>query len=77
MLLLSKARIRIDRRGRVTVEGLLKPYETRIRQFIGELGLRGATVRYRGGRYRFSRSIGPSLRQRLRNFLHNECPLGP
>jgi len=75
MLIVSQARIRVDRRGRVAVEGLLRPYETRIRQFIADLGLRRGTIRYRRGRYQFSRRIGPRARQRLLNFLHNECPL--
>jgi len=75
MLLLSKARIRIDRRGGVRVEGLLQPYAVRIRQFIADLGLRDATIRYRFGRYVFSRGLDPAVCQRLRNFLHNECPL--
>jgi hypothetical protein len=75
MLILSQAKIAVDRNGGVRVEGLLEPYAARITEFAAELGLRNATIRYRNRAYVFSRNIDDSTRQRLRNFLVNCCPI--
>ena len=75
MLILSRAKITVSRRGEVTVEGLLKRHAAKIRGAIMELGIRGATIRYRFGRYVFSGKIEKNMQQRLRNFLVNECPI--
>lgn len=75
MLFLSRAKIRVDVQGRVRVEGLLEQYTARIADFVAELGLRNATVRFRNGHYVFSRGIDEVTQQRLRNFLVNRCPL--
>jgi len=76
MLILSTAKVTVKQPGEVSVEGKLARYATRISQFIDEIGLRHATIRLRFERYVFSRNIDPPTRQRLRNFLVNECPLG-
>ena len=76
MLILSKALVSIDRQGRVRVEGALERHAAKIRTLAAEAGLRGATIRHLFGRYVFSRAVRPEMRQRLRNFLLNECPLG-
>lgn len=75
MLFLSRAKISVDAHGRVRVEGLLEEYAARVADFIADLGLRNATVRFRNGRYVFSRGIDEATQQRLRNFLVNRCPL--
>ena len=75
MLILSEAKITIRARGLVRVEGTLRPYQIRIAQFIGELGLSRGVIRLRAGHYIFSRHFSERVQQRLRNFLVNECPL--
>ena len=74
MLIFSTARITV-RGGDIRVEGVWKRYAARIRRFLRDLPLEGAVIRYRFGRFVFSRSVRPSDRQRIRNFLGNECPL--
>ncbi len=75
MLILSRARVRVDGRGNVAVEGDWEQYTVRIAQFFSDLGLRRVTVKHRFGRFVFSGDLTPSLRQRIRNFMTNECPL--
>lgn len=75
MLILSQAKVTVDGNGEIAVEGMLTPHRARIVAFLRDLGLRGMTIRYRGGRYLFSRSIDAGTQQRLRNFLVNECPV--
>ena len=75
MLVFSDAKITVRPSGAIRVEGILIGHRAKIIQFIGELGLSRGTIRLRSGRYVFSRHIDPGTRQRLRNFLVNECPL--
>ena len=74
MLLFAKAKIKVNKAGQVTVRGSWEKYRARIVQFIDELGLTGVTITLSGSNYRFSSSLDSSTRQRLRNFLINECP---
>lgn len=74
MLILSKAKITV-RGGDVRVEGGWSRYAARIRALLDDLGVREGVVRYRFSAFRFSRHIPATLRQRIRNFLVNECPL--
>ena len=61
--------------GDVRVEGSLERYTIRIGQVLEEIGLEQGSIHLRFGRFAFSRNIDPRTRQRLRNFLVNECPL--
>ncbi len=75
MLIVSRAKISIRGVGRADVEGGLAPHTGKIVGFLQDLGLKSGTIRHRFGRYVFSREIDRSARQRLRNFLVNECPM--
>ena len=75
MLILSKAKVTIREAERPRVEGLLEPYRAKIATFVADLGLASGTIRYRYGKFVFSRNIDPAIRQRLLNFFVNECPL--
>lgn len=74
VLVLSTAKITVREEGQVRVEGWLKRYSARIEAFVEELGLRHVTIHHRSGRFRFSRGIDVGTRQKIRNFLVNECP---
>jgi hypothetical protein len=73
--LFPESRITISQGGEVRIAGVLAPYRTRIAWFIKELGVKGATIRYRSKRFHFSRSIDQGTRQRLRNFFSAEVPI--
>jgi len=75
VLILSRAKITIRAAGDVRVEGLWQPYATRIADFIAEMGLAHGVVRFRNGRCVFSADIDDAMRQRIRNYLTNLCPL--
>ena len=74
MLLFSEAKITVRRSVVTKVEGAWKPYHFKIREWLPKLCLGRATVSLRGGRIHFSSGISPDNKQRLRNFLFNECP---
>ncbi|MBE7463348.1 MAG: hypothetical protein HS116_07575 [Planctomycetes bacterium] len=73
MLIFSQAKVTVRGPGEVRVEGLLEPHAIKIKHFVGELALERATIRYRWGRWLFSGVEDPGTRQRLLNFLVNEC----
>lgn len=73
MLILSQAKITVRATGDVRVEGLLEPHATKIKHFVADLQLEHVTVRYRWGHFVFSSGMEPGTRQRLLNFLVNEC----
>lgn len=75
MLILSDARITVKGRGKIAVEGGWAPHGRKIAAFIADVGLERGTVSHRFGSCVFSRHIPDGVRQRLRNFLVNECPL--
>lgn len=63
--------IRVRRDGAIELYGVLQSCAAEIRDFFESLDLRGVTVKYRAGAFRFSTSIDESTRQRIRNFLLN------
>ena len=71
MLILSQAKISVNTHGGVKLEGVFKQHASRVIEFIVSLGLRKATIRYRHGRFLFSRNVDPATQQRVRNFLLN------
>lgn len=75
MLFLSDAKITIREPGNIQVEGKLKPYKVRINHFLTDLGLEHTTIKLRFGKYIFSNHITPETRQRILNFLFNQCPI--
>lgn len=75
MLILSQAVVVSDEAGDVTVEGKLEPHAAKIRRFFTEADLGRMTVRYRFGRFVFSGNLDETTRQRVLNFLVNECPM--
>lgn len=75
MLIVSDAEIAVREPGDVRVEGRLVRHRARVVDFLTHLGLAHAAIHHRFGRYVFSRNIDPPVRQRLRNFLINECPV--
>ncbi len=75
MLFLSQAKITVRAPGDVRVEGLLEPHAIKIKHFVADLQLERMTVRYRWGRFVFPSGMEPGTRQRLLNFLVNECPM--
>ena len=74
MLVFSKSRITVTPRSGVTVEGSWERYAARIRTFLKDLPVEQGSIRLLWGRVRFSRHFDAGLRQRIRNFLVNECP---
>lgn len=75
MLLFSRAGITLGRAGRIELEGAARACRARLAPFFAELGLERGRIRYRLGRWRFSRHFDAETRQRILNFLVNECPM--
>ena len=73
MLIFSQAKLTVCGEGLVRVEGKLEPYWSRISGFVRELGIRYITVRLRGGRPVFPRSVPPRTRKKFKTFLSVEC----
>jgi len=73
--LFSRARITLQRAGRVSLEGAIERYRGRLAPFFAELGCERGRIIHRFGQWRFSRHFDPDMRQRILNFLVNECPL--
>ena len=71
MLIFSQGMIRIRRDGAIELYGVLQGYTVELREFLESLDLRGVTIKYRDGAFRFSKGIDDSTRQRIRNFLVN------
>jgi hypothetical protein len=72
--LFPESKITVSASGAVKISGVLAEYHSRIAFFIGELGLKGVTIRYGSGRFYLPRSLDAGTQQRLRNFFFAECP---
>jgi hypothetical protein len=74
-VIFSQAKIVVSDSGRVRVTGHWSKYSARISDFLSDLAVTAITVRYRGGRYHFSKGVDQRTQQRIRNYLLNECPV--
>ncbi len=63
--------IRVDKRGTVTMLGVLKPYQQEIGDFVASLNLPPCKIKYQDNRLVFPNKINESDQQRIRNFILN------
>lgn len=73
MLILSRAKITLRPEKPIRIEGDWARHKIRIRQWMEDLPVKRGSISLRFGKIVFSSEFPKSLRQRVRNFLVNEC----